>query len=267
MKSLYKRQLTMMVGIMILSFTLLSAAFMLLSYRYIISETRNRLERNADYIAAANTWLQDRFLFGSAYPLMPIVESLAIFKTLFKEEVLPKLLYKNAAAFVKPDLDITNAIITRCGGTPPKQDTAKDGAELAPLSYGLAQCLYGRIGLYAPEFSIFTTGQSLDDLFINTVFLHASAAESYHYLFPGRNLRSYFLYHPFSEDELCRILKNKIIHSRIFISLYFQYLQMYSFMLHGRSCPATKNMHKRFRIAHVSCIRTTACRTAACNSR
>ena len=50
-----------------------------------------------DYIAAANTWLQDRFLFGSAYPLMPIVESLAIFKTLFKEEVLPKLLYKNAA--------------------------------------------------------------------------------------------------------------------------------------------------------------------------
>ena len=50
-----------------------------------------------DYIAAANTWLQDRFLFGSAYPLMPIVESLASFKTLFKEEVLPKLLYKNAA--------------------------------------------------------------------------------------------------------------------------------------------------------------------------
>ena len=36
MRSLYKRQLTMMVGIMILSFTLLSAAFMLLSYRYLI---------------------------------------------------------------------------------------------------------------------------------------------------------------------------------------------------------------------------------------
>ena len=50
-----------------------------------------------DYVAAANTWLQDRFLFGSAYPLMPIGESLTIFKSLFKEEVLPKLLYKNAA--------------------------------------------------------------------------------------------------------------------------------------------------------------------------
>ena len=43
MKSLYKRELTMMVGIVALSFTLLSTAFMLLSYRYIISETRDRL--------------------------------------------------------------------------------------------------------------------------------------------------------------------------------------------------------------------------------
>ena len=50
-----------------------------------------------DYAAAANTWLQDRFLFGSAYPLMPIGESLTVFKSMFKESVLPKLLYKNAA--------------------------------------------------------------------------------------------------------------------------------------------------------------------------
>ena len=40
MKSLYKRQLSMMLGITLLSFTLLSAAFMLLSYRYIITEKR-----------------------------------------------------------------------------------------------------------------------------------------------------------------------------------------------------------------------------------
>ncbi|MGE4277101.1 MAG: ATP-binding protein [Lawsonibacter sp.] len=51
MKSLYKRQLTMMVGVMVLSFTLLSTAFMLLSYRYIISEKRESMERNAGYIA------------------------------------------------------------------------------------------------------------------------------------------------------------------------------------------------------------------------
>ena len=45
----------MMVGIVTLSFTLLSTAFMLLSYRYIISETRDRLERNAGYIASATS--------------------------------------------------------------------------------------------------------------------------------------------------------------------------------------------------------------------
>ena len=50
-----------------------------------------------DYVAAANTWLRDRFLFGSAYPLMPIGESLAIFKSLFREDVLPRLLWKNAS--------------------------------------------------------------------------------------------------------------------------------------------------------------------------
>ncbi|MEA4933808.1 MAG: HAMP domain-containing sensor histidine kinase [Lawsonibacter sp.] len=51
MRSLYKRQLTMMIGVMVLSFTLLSTAFMLLSYRYIISEKRESMERNAGYIA------------------------------------------------------------------------------------------------------------------------------------------------------------------------------------------------------------------------
>ena len=51
MRSLYKRQLAMMVGIVALSFTLLSTAFMLLSYRYIISEKKDTLERNAGYIA------------------------------------------------------------------------------------------------------------------------------------------------------------------------------------------------------------------------
>ena len=45
MKSLYKRQLTMMVGVMVLSFTLLSTAFMLLSYRYIVTEKREGKEK------------------------------------------------------------------------------------------------------------------------------------------------------------------------------------------------------------------------------
>lgn len=52
LKSLYKRQLFMMVAIVFLSFFMLSAAFMMLSYRYIIAEKRDAMERNADYIAS-----------------------------------------------------------------------------------------------------------------------------------------------------------------------------------------------------------------------
>ena len=43
MKSIYKRPLVMMVSIVAVSFTLLSEAFMLLSYRYILSEKRQAL--------------------------------------------------------------------------------------------------------------------------------------------------------------------------------------------------------------------------------
>lgn len=62
MRSLYKRQLTMMVGVMALSFTLLSTAFMLLSYRYIISEKRESMERNAGYIASFTSSYYQQFL-------------------------------------------------------------------------------------------------------------------------------------------------------------------------------------------------------------
>ncbi|MFQ9490676.1 MAG: amidohydrolase family protein [Bilophila wadsworthia] len=57
----------------------------------------------ADYIMAANNFMQDRFLFGTAYPLMPIGLR-EHFKGLFKPEVLPKLLYKNAAKLLNIEL-------------------------------------------------------------------------------------------------------------------------------------------------------------------
>ncbi len=50
-----------------------------------------------EYVSAANGFMQDRIIFGSAYPLMPLGESLEGWKALFRPEVLPKLLYKNAA--------------------------------------------------------------------------------------------------------------------------------------------------------------------------
>ena len=69
MNSLYKRQMAMMVGVMLLSFSLLAAAFMLLSYRYIISETRDSVERNAGYIAnfTADNYLDVSSEFYSGY--------------------------------------------------------------------------------------------------------------------------------------------------------------------------------------------------------
>ena len=62
MRSLYRRQLTMMVSIMLLSFTLLAGAFMLLSYRYIIGETRDSVIRNAGYIASFTSTYYRRYL-------------------------------------------------------------------------------------------------------------------------------------------------------------------------------------------------------------
>ena len=51
MNTFYKRQLALMLGIVILSFTLLSAAFTLLSYRYVIGEKKETMQSNARYIA------------------------------------------------------------------------------------------------------------------------------------------------------------------------------------------------------------------------
>ncbi len=51
MNTFYKRQLALTLGIVILSFSLLSAAFTLLSYRYAIEEKKGSMENNAQYIA------------------------------------------------------------------------------------------------------------------------------------------------------------------------------------------------------------------------
>ncbi len=55
MKTTYKRQLAMMVGVIALSFSILGTAFMLLSYRYIISEKRDAMQRNVNDIAELAT--------------------------------------------------------------------------------------------------------------------------------------------------------------------------------------------------------------------
>lgn len=49
-----------------------------------------------DYIRAGNFYMQDRMLFGSAYPFMPL-DCVHIFREAFRPEVREKLLYRNAA--------------------------------------------------------------------------------------------------------------------------------------------------------------------------
>ena len=51
MSSLYKRQFVLTAGMILVSFALLGAAFFTLSYQYTIRQTRDSMERNADYVA------------------------------------------------------------------------------------------------------------------------------------------------------------------------------------------------------------------------
>lgn len=51
-----------------------------------------------DYVNAANGFLADRFLFGTAYPLLPLKDGIETFlKFPLKESVIDRILYKNAA--------------------------------------------------------------------------------------------------------------------------------------------------------------------------
>ena len=51
MRSLYKRQFALTAGMILISFALLGTAFFTLSYQYTIRQTRDSMERNANYVA------------------------------------------------------------------------------------------------------------------------------------------------------------------------------------------------------------------------
>lgn len=58
MNSLYRRQFAMMAALIVISFALLGSAFIGLSYQYTVSEKRESMERNADYIASFTAIMQ-----------------------------------------------------------------------------------------------------------------------------------------------------------------------------------------------------------------
>ena len=51
MKSLYRRQFALTAGMILISFALLGTAFFTLSYQYALRQTRDSMERNANYVA------------------------------------------------------------------------------------------------------------------------------------------------------------------------------------------------------------------------
>ncbi len=54
------------------------------------------------YVEAANTFLQDRLLHASGYPVLPVGGLLRHFRGLpFSAEVVRRLLYENAARLLK----------------------------------------------------------------------------------------------------------------------------------------------------------------------
>jgi predicted TIM-barrel fold metal-dependent hydrolase len=55
-----------------------------------------------DYVKGANMFLEDRMLFGTAYPTKDIQESLRDFLALgYRQEIIPKILWSNAAKLLK----------------------------------------------------------------------------------------------------------------------------------------------------------------------
>ncbi|MPZ44317.1 MAG: amidohydrolase family protein [Betaproteobacteria bacterium] len=55
-------------------------------------------ESAQDYINAANGFLAERFLFGTAYPLLPFKDGVeAMLRLGLKESVMDRVLYENAA--------------------------------------------------------------------------------------------------------------------------------------------------------------------------
>lgn len=63
-----------------------------------------------DYVVAANYRLQDKIIFGSLYPSVPVQYAVERYKALLKPEVWDKVFFRNALAFLKmEEKDIVQA--------------------------------------------------------------------------------------------------------------------------------------------------------------
>ena len=58
-----------------------------------------------DYVTAANYRLQDKILFGSLYPSVPVEFAVKRYTALLRPEVREKIFYRNAVSFLKLEDD------------------------------------------------------------------------------------------------------------------------------------------------------------------
>lgn len=59
-----------------------------------------------DYVVAANSFLSERFLFGSGYPYIPLKQAVDLFVAMpFEEAILPNIMYKNMARVLGLNMD------------------------------------------------------------------------------------------------------------------------------------------------------------------
>ena len=57
-----------------------------------------------DYVTAANYQLQDKILFGTAYPVMSLKDGIEQFEKILASDVVEKVLYKNAVQFFSDEV-------------------------------------------------------------------------------------------------------------------------------------------------------------------
>ena len=79
-RSLFRRHFFLMAGIILLSFLILSASFILLSYRYLIQEKKEAMTENVSYVAGMVQMIVDQGIdpANEAFPLLgPAISSIA----------------------------------------------------------------------------------------------------------------------------------------------------------------------------------------------
>jgi len=82
-RSIYQRQFVLMAGMILISFALLGASFIILSYNYTVREEQDSIQRNAAYVAqvleeSVSSDMDQQGFVLKASRVQPTLESVAV---------------------------------------------------------------------------------------------------------------------------------------------------------------------------------------------